>query len=119
MSYAPRLFAEEAEAKDAGITQPYLEGAMHSPTSGQAVAGRQVQGQGRRGRKVWRLRVVFDLTTSQNALSKRLVVVHTLPVPGLPRGEGAPLNGPLSPQEVPGLGLFDCWRVFSARSGHR
>src|SRR5262245_12734257 len=27
-SYAPRLFAEEAEAKDAGITQPYLEGAM-------------------------------------------------------------------------------------------
>ena len=27
-SYVPRLFAEEAEAKDAGITQPYLEGAM-------------------------------------------------------------------------------------------
>jgi hypothetical protein len=27
-SYAPRLFAEEAEAKDAGVTQPYLEGAM-------------------------------------------------------------------------------------------
>jgi len=26
--YAPRLFAEEVEAKEAGITQPYLEGAM-------------------------------------------------------------------------------------------
>jgi hypothetical protein len=27
-SYAPRLFAEEAESRDAGVTQPYLEGAM-------------------------------------------------------------------------------------------
>ena len=51
-SYAPRLFAEEAEAKDAGITQPYLEGAMRRLLkAGRLLVGKSKDKAGR-GRKV-------------------------------------------------------------------
>jgi hypothetical protein len=54
-SYAPRLFAEEAEAKDAGITQPYLEGAMRRLLkAGRLRVGKSKDKAGR-GRKVLEL----------------------------------------------------------------
>ena len=62
-SYAPRLFAEEAEAKDAGITQPYLEGAMRRLIKAKRLlVGKSKDKDGKR-EKAWRLRVVFDFTT--------------------------------------------------------
>jgi hypothetical protein len=51
-SYAPRLFAEEAEAKDAGVAQPYLEGAMRRLLkAGRLRVGKSKDKAGR-GRKV-------------------------------------------------------------------
>ena len=51
-SYAPRLFSEEAEAKEAGITQPYLEGAMRRLLkAGRLRVGKSKDKAGR-GRKV-------------------------------------------------------------------
>jgi hypothetical protein len=51
-SYAPRLFAEEAEAKDAGITQPYLEGAMRRLLHARRLYVKTIKDKAGRERKV-------------------------------------------------------------------
>jgi hypothetical protein len=53
------------------------------------------------------------LTPSQSKPLRKTVCGAHISLPGLPRRGGPPINGPLPlSKRVPGLGLFDCWKVF-------
>ena len=58
-SYAPRLFTEEAEAKDAGITQPYLEGAMRRLLHARRLYVKTIKDKAGRDRKVLEVEGAF------------------------------------------------------------
>ena len=113
-SYAPRLFAEEAESKDAGVTQPYLEGAMRRLLKAGGCASVSPGTRPGEGEMCWRLRVVFDPHHQCSRLSKKHWWWSPQTPYRVPLGErGAPFI-PLSPQAVPGSGLFRCGGSWNA-----
>ena len=62
-SYAPRLFTEEAEAKDARITQPYLEGAMRRLLHARRLYVKTIKDKAGRERKVLEVEGAFSVSS--------------------------------------------------------